>query len=187
MTTDTKAKGPKTERITTQKALVKWKGEQIIVTFNDVKNLICRLATDQEAVMFLKTCSSLSLNPFANEVYLIKYTDKDKAATVISIGSYLKAAETNKDYKGNEAGIILKDSGGKLEYREGAFLLDDERGKLVGGWAKVYRKNRDRPTYMAVNKTECVRYTREGKPTQFWTEEKQECIDKDGFCAIIRP
>jgi len=154
-------------------AVVKWKGEQIIVTFNDVRNLICRQATDQEIAVFLKTCQSLQLNPFANEVYLIKYKDTDKAAIVISIGSYLKAAETNNDYNGNEAGIILKDSSGKLEYREGAFLLDDERAKLVGGWAKVYRKNRDRPTYMAVNKTECVRYTREGEPTRFWTEEKQ--------------
>lgn len=157
----------------TPTAVVKWKGEQITVTFNDVRNLICRQATDQEIAVFLKTCQSLQLNPFANEVYLIKYTEREKAAIVVSIGSYLKAAETNKDYNGNEAGIILKDSGGKLEFREGAFLLDDEKEKLVGGWAKVYRKNRDRPTYMAVNKAECVRYTREGEPTRFWTEEKQ--------------
>lgn len=157
----------------TPTAVVKWKGEQITVTFNDVRNLICRQATDQEIAVFLKTCQSLQLNPFANEVYLIKYTEREKAAIVVSIGSYLKAAEMNKSYNGNEAGIILKDSGGKLEFREGAFLLDDEKEKLVGGWAKVYRKNRGRPTYMAVNKAECVRYTREGEPTRFWTEEKQ--------------
>ena len=158
---------------TQQKALVKWRGEQIIVTFNDVKDLICRMATDQEAVVFLKTCSSLQLNPFADEIYLIKYDERDKAATVISVGSYHKAAEANKDYNGYEAGIILRDSGGKLEFREGAFLLDEEMDKLVGGWAKAYRKNRDRPTYIAVNKAECIRYTKEGRPTRFWTKEKQ--------------
>jgi len=167
MTTQTKAVA------TQQKAVVKWKGEQITVTFSDVKNLICRLATDQEVAVFLKTCQSLQLNPFASEVYLIKYADRDKAATVISIGSYLKAAEANKDYNGNEAGVILRDTGGRLEFREGAFLLDDEMDKLVGGWARVYRKNRDRPTYMAVNKAECVRYTKEGRLTQFWAKEKQ--------------
>lgn len=167
MTTQTKA-------VTTQqKALIHWKGEQITVTFDDVKNLICKLATDQETIMFLKTCSSLQLNPFANEIYLIKYDEKDKAATVISVGSYHKAAEANKDYNGYEAGIILRDSGGKLEFREGAFLLDDEMDKLVGGWAKAYRKNRDRPTYIAVNKAECIRYTKDGRPTKFWTKEKQ--------------
>jgi len=156
-----------------EKAVVKWKGEQITVSFRDVKTLICPLATDQETAIFLKTCQSLQLNPFAGECYLIKYSDEDKAAFVISINSYLKAAEVNDSYNGCEAGIILRDSGGKMEFREGAFLLDDEQGKLAGGWARVYRKDRDRPTYMAVNKTECIRLTRYGKPTRFWTEEKQ--------------
>ena len=158
---------------TEQKAIVKWKGEQVTISFHDVKTLICPYATDQETAVFLKTCQSLQLNPFAGECYLIKYSEEDKAAFVISINSYLKAAEVNDSYNGCEAGIILRDSGGKLEFREGAFLLDDEKDKLAGGWARVYRKDRERPTYMAVNKTECIRLTKYGKPTRFWTEEKQ--------------
>lgn len=154
-------------------AVVQWKGEPITITFQDVKGLICPLATDQETVMFLKTCQSLQLNPFANEIYLIKYDTRDKAATVIAIESYLKAAEANKEYDGCEAGIILRDSGGKLEHREGAFILDEERDKLVGGWAKAYRNDRSRPTYVAVNKTECIKYTRDGKPTKFWSVPNQ--------------
>jgi len=155
------------------KAVVQWKGEPITITFQDVKSLICPMAVDQEVAIFLKTCQSLQLNPFANECFLIKYDQRDKAAFVISIDSYLKAAEVNQDYDGCEAGIILKDSGGKLELREGAFLLDEDKSRLVGGWAKVYRKDRSRPTYVAVNKTECVKLTREGRPTQFWSEPKQ--------------
>ncbi len=155
------------------KAVVQWKGEPITITFQDVKSLVCPLAADQEVAIFLKTCQSLQLNPFANECFLIKYDSRDKAAFVISIDSYLKAAEVNQDYDGCEAGIILKDSGGKLELREGAFLLDEDKSRLVGGWAKVYRKDRSRPTYVAVNKTECVKLTREGRPTQFWSEPKQ--------------
>lgn len=173
MTTETKDRTQTKVVATQQKALVKWKGERITVTFHDVKNLICPLATDQETVVFLKTCQSLQLNPFAGEVFLIKYSEKDKAGTVISISSYLKAAEANENYAGSEAGIILRGSGGALDLREGAFLFDDEADKLAGGWARVYRKDRDRPTYIAVNKAECIRYTREGKLTQFWTREKQ--------------
>jgi len=169
----TKEKQPETKAKTQEKAVVKWKGEQITISFRDVKTLICPLATDQETVVFLKTCQSLQLNPFAGECYLIKYSDEDKAAFVISINSYLKAAEVNDNYNGCEAGIILRDSGGKLEFREGAFILNDEMDKLAGGWARVYRKDRDRATYMAVNKTECIRLTKYGKPTRFWTEEKQ--------------
>jgi len=155
------------------KAIVQWKGEPIAITFQDVKSLICPLAADQEIVVFLKTCQSLQLNPFANECFLIKYDARDKAAFVIAIDSYLKAAEMNNEYDGCEAGIILKDSGGKLELREGAFLLEEDKSRLVGGWAKVYRKDRGRPTYVAVNKNECIKLTREGRPTLFWSEPKQ--------------
>lgn len=155
------------------KAVVQWKGEPITITFQDVKGLICPLATDSEVAIFLKTCQSLQLNPFANECFLIKYDSRDKAAFVIAIDSYLKAAETNREYDGCEAGIILRDGSGRLESREGAFLLDEDRLRLAGGWAKVYRKDRGRPTYVAVNKTECIKLTREGKPTQFWSEPKQ--------------
>ena len=158
---------------TQQKAIVRYRGQPITITFSDVKNLICPLATDQETVVFLKTCDSLQLNPFAGECFLIKYSERDKAAVVIAIDSYLKSAETNDNYNGHEAGIILKDSAGKLEHREGSFLLEEEMDKLVGGWAKVYRKDREKPFYMAVNKAECVRYTRDGNLTQFWTKEKQ--------------
>lgn len=158
---------------TKQKAVVQWKGEPITITFQDVKNYICPLATNQEAAIFLKTCQSLQLNPFANECYLIKYDERDKAAFVIAIDSYLKAAETSKDYDGCEAGIILKDGGGKLDLREGAFILDDEWDKLVGGWAKVFRKDREHPTYIAVHKAECIKYTRGGEPTKFWSKHNQ--------------
>jgi len=154
-------------------AIVQWKGEPITITFRDVKGLLCPLATDQEVAVFLKTCQSLQLNPFANECFLIKYDEKDKAAFVIAIDSYLKAAEANKEYDGCEAGVILKEPSGKLEYREGAFVLYEERQKLAGGWAKVYRKDRSRPTFVAVNKTECAKLTRDGSPTRFWSEEKQ--------------
>ncbi len=164
----------KTKAIATQeKAVVKWKGEQITVTFHDVKTLICPNATDQETVVFLRTCQSLNLNPFAREIYLIKYGEKDKAAMVIAIDSYLKSAETNDNFNGVEAGIVLRDSGGKLDFREGSLLLPDEAEKLVGGYARVYRKDREKPFYMSVNKAECLRFTRDGNLTQFWAKEKQ--------------
>jgi phage recombination protein Bet len=156
----------------TEKAIVQYKGQPVTITFHDVKTLICPLATDQEAAIFLKTCQSLQLSPFAGEIYLIKYSEKDKAATVIAIDAYEKAAEQNPEFDGYEAGIIL-DFGGRLDYREGAFLLEKEREHLVGGWARVYRKDRSRPFYVAVNKKECLRYRRDGSLTEFWTAEKQ--------------
>ncbi len=163
----------KTPVRTQEKAVVKWRGEQITVSFHDVKTLICPYATDQETAVFLKTCQSLQLNPFANEIYLIKYSEGDKAAMVIAIDSYLKSAESNENFNGHEAGIVLRDSGGKLEFREGSLLLPDEVEKLAGGYARVYRKDREKSFYMAVNKAECLKYTRNGNLTKFWVKDKQ--------------
>ena len=92
------------------KAVVQWKGEAITISFQDVKALLCPLATDQEVAIFLKTCQSLQLNPFANECFLIKYNSTEKAAFVIAIDSYLKAAEASPQYDGCQAGVIAPES-----------------------------------------------------------------------------
>lgn len=154
-------------------AVVQFKGAPITITFDDITRFICPLANPKEVAVFLRTCQSLQLNPFANEIYLIKYSPTDKAAQVIAIDSYLKAAEANSNYDGHEAGIILKETTGNLEFREGAFLLDQERDKLQGGWARVYRKDRSKPYYVAVHKQECIKHRKDGTLTEFWQEAKQ--------------
>jgi len=154
-------------------ALVQYKGTPVTIAADDVRRFLCPLATVKEIALFLKTCQSLQLNPFANEIYLIKYGVDDKAAIVIAIESYLKAAELNDNYDGHQAGVILKDSTGKLEEREGAFVREEEADKVVGGWARVFRKDRAKPYYIGVHKRECVRFRKDGTPTEFWQEAKQ--------------
>jgi len=155
------------------KAVVQWRGTPVTIGFQDVKDLICSKATPQEVVIFLKTCEFLQLNPMVREIYLIKYDMSEPAAIVVAIESYLKVAEQHPQYDGIEAGIVLKSDRGDLEFREGALLLPGEESMLAGGWARVYRKDRGRPTYVAVSKAECVKYHRDGKPTYFWQESKQ--------------
>jgi len=156
----------------TEKAIIQVGAEErkLTITFNDVKKYLCPKASDAEIGLFLKVCASEQLNPFAREVYLVKYTEDQPAAIIIATETFVKAAETCPEYDGAEAGIILKDTAGKLEFREGSFLLDDEAKNLAGGWAKVYRKDRTKPTYAAVNIRECMKYTRSGKPTRFWED-----------------
>lgn len=165
------SRGPVTKE--GDRAIVQYKGMPITITFDDVTKYICPLANPKEVAMFLKTAQSLQLNPFANEIYLIKYSLTDKAAQVIAIDSYLKAAEANDQYDGHQAGIILKESAGKLEEREGAFLLDEESDKLLGGWARVYRKDRSKPYFVSVHKRECIKHRKDGTLTEFWQEAKQ--------------
>ena len=155
-------------------AIVQYKGEPVTITFDDIKKLVCPSATDTEAAIFLKVCQSLQLNPFAGEVFLIKYKEEEKAATVISVESYLKSAEREPNFDGLEAGIILRLGSGKLEFRQGSFLLEEEQSQLVGGWAKIYRKDKSYPYYFAINLSESIHYSKKtNAPTMFWAKEKQ--------------
>ena len=131
-------------------------GQHLAVTFDDVKNFICKEATIAECRIFLETCKQYHLNPFTKEAYLIHYDNKngDTASTIV-LGKtcYMKMAEAHPQYDGFEAGIIVLDvEAGELIHREGSIIYEGE--KLLGGWAKTYRKDRSRPFYEEVNFSE---------------------------------
>jgi phage recombination protein Bet len=111
------------------------------LTLEDIKNYICPTATDQEAFMFLKLCQARNLNPFLNEAYLIKYGDK--ATMTVGKEAFMRRAEAHPQFDGYEAGIIIQHEDKTLERREGTFILKGE--VLVGGWARIYRKDRKQP------------------------------------------
>lgn len=127
-------------------------GQHFTVSFSDVRNFICPKATDAECKIFLETCKQYRLNPFTKEAYLIHYDNKnDETASTIVLGKncYLQMAERHPQYDGFEAGIIVfNPDSGTLQHREGSIVFDGE--ELVGGWAKVYRKDRTRPSYEEV-------------------------------------
>ncbi|GAI17908.1 unnamed protein product, partial [marine sediment metagenome] len=118
--------------------------------------------------------------------YLIKYDKTRAASIVISSDTFLKAAESSENFNGCEAGIILKDTAGKLEFRDGSFLLPEEDNKLAGGWAKVFRKDREKPFYAAVNIAEYRKYTRTGESTHFWKEMPATMIRKVALSHALR-
>ena len=131
-------------------------GQRMTVTFDDVRNFICKEATIAECRIFLETCKQYHLNPFTKEAYLIHYDNKngDTASTIV-LGKtcYMKMAEAHPQYDGFEAGVIVMDeAAGELIHREGSIVYQGET--LVGGLAKTYRKDRSRPFYEEVNFSE---------------------------------
>lgn len=131
-------------------------GQRMTVTFDDVRNFICKEATIAECRIFLETCKQYHLNPFTKEAYLIHYDNKngDTASTIV-LGKtcYMKMAEAHPQYDGFEAGVIVfVPEVGELIHREGSIIYKGE--DLVGGWAKTYRKDRSRPFYEEVNFSE---------------------------------
>lgn len=124
------------------------------LSVSTIKKYINDKATDEEAYVFLQLCKARGLNPFLNEAYLIKYDHVSAATMVVGKDAFMKRADSHIEYDGFEAGIIVE-SGSKEDYlvvddnRVGTFLRDDET--LLGGWAKVYRKDRTHPVEITVS------------------------------------
>lgn len=131
-------------------------GQHMTVSFSDVRNFICQKATDAECKIFLETCKQYRLNPFTKEAYLIHYDNNSEdtpSTIVLGKNCYLQMAERHPSYDGFEAGVIILDKvAGEYQKREGSIVYEGE--ELLGGWAKVYRKDRTRPSYEEVKLAE---------------------------------
>ena len=130
------------------------------LSIQDIITYLCPKATEQEAYLFLQLCKARDLNPFLKDAYLIKYSESNPATMVVGKDHFTKIAEKHPQFDGFEAGIILKDANG-LERREGTFYEDGE--ELVGGWAKVWRKDRKMPFVNEVRLKDFARYTQSKK------------------------
>lgn len=130
-------------------------GQRLVVSFDEVRRFVCDKATDAECKIFLETCKQYKLNPFTKEAYLIHYDNKNEdTASTIVLGKncYMQMAERNPNFDGFEAGVIVLTADGQLLNREGSIVYDGET--LLGGWAKVYRKDRTRASYEEVKLSE---------------------------------
>lgn len=129
-------------------------GETVQLSASMVKNYLVNgngAVTDQEVTMFLSLCRFQHLNPFLKEAYLIKY-GTSPATVVVGKDVLLKRAMRSEKFGGMTAGVIVINTNGELEEREGTFVLPDEN--LVGGWAKVIIKGYDVPFYASVSMKE---------------------------------
>ena len=74
---------------------------EVQVTAQDVRDLICQRATEQEVALFLAHCKSHRLDPFTKEAYLVKYGDKP-AAIITNYTVFNARAQMHDDYLGIE-------------------------------------------------------------------------------------
>ena len=114
-----------------------------------IKKYINDKVTDEEAYVFLELCKARNLNPFVGDVHLIKYDHTKPATMVVAKDAFMKRAESHSQYDGFEAGIIIENTTGNTEHRIGTFYKDNEI--LLGGWAKVYRKDYAHPADITVS------------------------------------
>ena len=160
-------------------------GSQIKLTPSIVQNYIVgsdSKITMQEFKFFTELCKVRKLNPFLKEAYLIKYGSQ-AAQIVVGKDAILKRAILNKHFNGREQGIIiLKDN--EIIERKGTFKLKDE--VLVGGWAKVYRKDWEYPVYVTVSFDEVAQHKTNGDLNSNWATKGATMVEKVALVRALR-
>ena len=124
-------------------------GEDVNISFQIVRNYLTRgqaAVSDAEVIQFIALCRANQLNPFIGDAYMVKY-GQEPAQMIISKAAFMKRGEGAPQFAGYQAGVILlRDK--KVVEDEGSFFLPGDT--LVGGWAKVYRKDREHPVVARV-------------------------------------
>lgn len=162
-------------------------GEPVNLTMNTVQKYIVgsdAQITEQEFVMFASLCKARKLNPFVKDAYLIKYGNSP-AQMVIGKDAILKRAVMHPKYNGKESGIIVQGEDGVIKERSGCFY-DPTTEKLLGGWAKVYRRDWEHPEYMSVSLNEVAQKTRDGKMNQNWMFKTATMLEKVAKVRALR-
>lgn len=122
-----------------------------VLSAETVKNYLVSgngAVTDQEVMMFIELCKAQRLNPFIREAYLIKFGNSP-ANIVVGKDVFVKRAYRNPSYRGMKAGVVVVNTKGEVEEREGALKLKGEQ--LVGGWCEVYVEGQEFPIKSAVS------------------------------------
>ena len=142
-------------------------------------------ATEQDAMKFLMLCRARELNPWVGDAYAVGYDTNDGPVfnLITAVQALFKRAELHPEYDGIESGVIVrrKSVNGEsfpIEQREGDFFAEDE--VLLGGWAKVYRKDCKRPF------VETVKLSTFNKGISVWKSNPEGMISKVSEAGALR-
>jgi len=153
-----------------------------------IKNMIApktkkgKLPSDIDCAKFMMLCQAKELNPWEGDAFLVGY-DTDDGPVFSQITAHqalMKRAEACEGYDGLESGVVLLNS--KNEMIEFVGDIVPAGHKLVGGWAKVFRKDRGRPMYKRIPLDAFQ------KNNQFWSGSKAagmivKCAEADALRA----
>lgn len=177
---------------------------EVFLTIGLVRQHLCvptktgAMPTDTDCIKYIMVCRQRGLNPWVGDCYLLGYDQNvkidnrwvtvPKFSMVVSIQALLKRAELARTLEGTtafdgiESGVVVirHDDNGveELVEREGDLVLSHET--LVGGWARVYRKDRTRQHYQ---KLKLETYQRE---TKIWKEDPAGMLCKCAEAAALR-
>lgn len=134
--------------------------ETVTLSVPIVKRLLCHnartksgaLPTDDDIIRFIMLCRARGLNPYVGDAWIIGFDserDGPQFNLVTSLQALAKRAEMSQQYDGMKSGVVVVNTeSGQRSYRLGTLVFPGET--LVGGWAKVFRKDRKEPEFVTV-------------------------------------
>lgn len=102
---------------------------------------------DATIIKYMMVCRQRRLNPWVGDCYLLGYDTKygPKFSIVVAVQALFKRAEISDQFDGIESGVVVISKDEEIIERQGDLVFRGEQ--LVGGWAAVYRKDRNKPFY----------------------------------------
>ena len=144
----------------------------------------CPKASQAEAYIFNQWCAHVGLDPWKKQAYLVKYGD-DPAQHLTAINALLSRAKSHPDYRGIEAGIIVKLPDKSLIDRVGEIYFPEDGEEIVGGWCKIHVKDYVVPVEDRVDFKQRCQY-KNGVPMAKWKTSPGMMIRKCAIAATIR-
>lgn len=120
-------------------------GMPVKFTSQDIRERLCPNATESELALCVELCNRQHLNPFTQDVYLVKYGNAP-ASIITNYQVFNRRANKQPNYGGIDSGVVvLRD--GKVVKKKGSAVYKIIGEQLIGGWAEVKFTDGKIPAY----------------------------------------
>ena len=120
-------------------------GMPVKFTSQDIRERLCPNATESELALCVELCNRQHLNPFTQDVYLVKYGNAP-ATIITNYQVFNRRANKQPNYGGIDSGVVvLRD--GEVVKKKGSAVYKIIGEQLIGGWAEVKFTDGKIPAY----------------------------------------
>lgn len=120
-------------------------GMPVKFTSQDIRERLCPNATESELALCVELCNRQHLNPFTQDVYLVKYGNAP-ASIITNYQVFNRRANRQPNYGGIDSGVVvLRD--GEVVKKKGSAVYKIIGEQLIGGWAEVKFTDGKIPAY----------------------------------------
>lgn len=108
-----------------------------------ITRTVARNATLDELQMFLHIAKKVKLDPFLKQIYFYK-DNRGNCVIMTSRDGFLSIAQMSGEFAGLQSASVYENDEFSIDYSKNEvkhIAKQNERGELVGAWAKSYRKN----------------------------------------------